>query len=319
MYFNLMSHCRIVVFIFFLASIIGAQDSGRITPAGVKRQNSHSPLFSVSGTVSRDSIKASAPVLKKAVKQKAVTTKDSLKKHDSLSAKPDTAFPLPKTEAVKTDTSKAPPPAAAADSIRNMQAKNPTATLIVNDHNDRVKKPSAIGLPSSQKAVPIKKLKARSHGIDNLFDIRYGMLLLSIIIIGLYLRYVLKKGDQPAFVTTTRLSIMDKEVQTACRYIEKNYKNPQLSLETVCEALVTGKAFLDALFHQELSLSVEEFIRNVRINRARMLFEKNTSLDADSIAEETGFRDVQSFVDAFTSIVGVPFERYRDVRKKNAS
>jgi AraC-like DNA-binding protein len=164
-----------------------------------------------------------------------------------------------------------------------------------------------------------QKNHRRGHRMSDVFDLRYGILILSIIIIGAWLQFTLKKANQPAFVTTTRLSIMDKEVQTACRYIEKNFKNTQLSLETVCEALVTGKAFLNALFKQELGLSVEDFIIQVRINRARMLIEKNTSVDAQTAASETGFEDVSAFAESFHSIVGAPFEQYRDSRAKNVA
>ncbi len=173
--------------------------------------------------------------------------------------------------------------------------------------------------PGPHQKTPLKKSAFRSHGPGAFLDLRYGILLLSIIIIGVWLRFTLKKATQPAFVTTTRLSIMDKEVQTACRYIEKNYKNPHLSLAIVCEALVTGQAFLNALFLQELGLSVENFITHVRINRARMLLEKNTPLDAATAAGETGFENADAFSQAFIAIVGVSFEHYRDSRAQNVA
>ena len=176
-----------------------------------------------------------------------------------------------------------------------------------------------IAKPEPQQKTPLKKPSRRDHGLGILFDLRFGILLLSVIIIGIWLQFTLKKSNQPAFVTTTRLSIMDKEVQTACRYIEKNYKNPQLSLEIICQALVTGKAFLNALFLQELGLSAEDFITHVRINRARMLLEKDTSLSAETAASETGFEDTGAFADAFNSIVGVSFEHYRESRAQHVA
>ena len=275
----------------FLASQGKTEESGRLLPANNKTFQPPTPLFSVSGIRSRDSGPAPATHLK-------------------IMSPADT---------VKT------PVVASSGNITSKEMINrhdKSAAVLVHSQN------SATTLDTSKTltgaALPIDSVSAvnqnrRDYGIESLFDLRYGILLLSIIVIGFFLRYTLKKANRPTFVTTTRLSIMDKEVQTACRYIEKNYKNPQLSLETVCEALVTGKAFLDALFHQELGLNVEEFIAHVRINRARMLIEKNTALDSDTAARETGFDDTSSFLNAFSSIVGIPFDEYRIVRAKNVA
>jgi AraC-like DNA-binding protein len=130
----------------------------------------------------------------------------------------------------------------------------------------------------------------------------------------LFIRFTLKKANRPAFVTTTRLSIMDKEVQNACRYIEKNFRNTGLSLDLICEELVTGKAFLNSLFVQELGLGVEEFIVQVRINRARMFLDKAIGADAAITAHEAGFTDTIAFKEAFKKITGFSFDDYQKNR-----
>ena len=128
---------------------------------------------------------------------------------------------------------------------------------------------------------------------------------------------VMKQTQQPRFLTTTRLSVMDKEVQKACRYIEKNFANPELSAKSICADLVTGEAFLEALMVRDLGISVGDFITHVRINRARMLLEKDPTLARETAAQQTGFSDPESFAAAFKKITGSPFEEFsRLLRKK---
>jgi len=124
--------------------------------------------------------------------------------------------------------------------------------------------------------------------------------------------FILKKTDKKRFMTTTRLSIMDKEVQKACRFIEKNYADTELGLEKICVNLITGEAFLEALFERELGISVTGFITQVRINRAKIMSHKNPDADVDRIAEETGFPDVTSFSCTFQEITGTDFETFRN-------
>jgi AraC-like DNA-binding protein len=129
---------------------------------------------------------------------------------------------------------------------------------------------------------------------------------------------VMKQTQQPRFLTTTRLSVMDKEVQKACRYIEKNFANPELSAKSICADLVTGEAFLEALMVRDLGISVGDFITHVRINRARVLLEKDPTLAKETAAQETGFSDAESFGAAFKKITGTPFEDFSRLLREKA-
>ena len=315
--FSMKRQFLIVVGIVFLASMIVAKDSGRLLPASNKSLSAPSPLFSVSGMKPRDSVAQTIAVAGKDSKQMQLKS-PGLLTPDSVHAESCATDTHPRISGI-ADTSKANGASSATDSARTMKAGISPKVRAVAEGKSIAQKPSQSPPKAGPKQTALQKIpKHRQLGMRALFDVRFGILLLSIIIIGAYLRYTLKKANQPTFVATTRLSIMDKEVQTACRYIEKNYKNPELSLDNICESLVTGKAFLDALFHQELGLGVAEFITQVRINRARILIEKNTSVNADMAAGESGFKEVTTFTNAFAAIVGMPFDLYRDARAKNA-
>jgi two-component system response regulator YesN len=102
---------------------------------------------------------------------------------------------------------------------------------------------------------------------------------------------------------------MDKEVQRACRYIEMNFADPDLSLKSICNNLITGEAFLEALMERDLGVTVNDFIVHVRINQAQQIMAKAAGADADTIARETGFASGPALCEAFKKITGFQFEK----------
>jgi AraC-like DNA-binding protein len=118
-----------------------------------------------------------------------------------------------------------------------------------------------------------------------------------------------KRDDSRRFLTTTRLSVLDKLVQRGCRHIESNYPDPALTPETVCNSLVTGKAYLDALFMNELGINVQDFIVQVRVNAIKNrvsapLTPQQQSLDINEICAECGFADRAEAERCFAAICG---------------
>jgi YesN/AraC family two-component response regulator len=187
-------------------------------------------------------------------------------------------------------------------------------------------KSSGIGTPHKiTNPVPDKSLFAKifyakrvdnSTALTKKIMIRISIALLLICLIICFILFAKSRKDKTAFVTRTRLSIMDKEVQLACGYIEKNYKNQDLSTDIICKNLITGRPFLEALFKQELGVDIELFINHVRINRAIMLLKQKHEIKSDIAAFETGFSNAETFCTAFNKITGVKFEKYLDARTK---
>jgi AraC-like DNA-binding protein len=125
------------------------------------------------------------------------------------------------------------------------------------------------------------------------------------------LLHMLRNAEKDRFMTNTRLSIMDNEVQLVCRYIEKHYHEAGLTTAKLCQALTTGEAFVQALFERELGMSVEEFIDQVRINRARKALDRNPMLEPGELWAQNGFSGAGQFLHTFQRIVGVSFAEYR--------
>ncbi|MBD3391820.1 MAG: helix-turn-helix domain-containing protein [Chitinivibrionales bacterium] len=137
------------------------------------------------------------------------------------------------------------------------------------------------------------------------------VLIMSAVVIALAAAVLFRRRERERFLTSTRLSIVDKEVRRACNYIENNYADPDLGVDTMCEELTTGPAFLQALFHNELGMSVEEFIEQVRMNRARIALGNDPAVSSGDLASMVGYTDTNALSRDFMRITGITLDDYR--------
>jgi len=216
------------------------------------------------------------------------------------------------------------------DSTKDSEQKNKKSSP--NDKSSRVK--SSVGKKSKQTGETLKMpsekkdaLKAPAVSFKQVFSKAWlsipgasfvqkhfkGILyfVIALLLIGGGILFLHWRRDIGRFLTTGRLSIMDKMVQNACDYIEENYANDSLDIEVLCEALVTGEAFLQALFYQELGISVENFIIQVRVNRVKHFVNKDTVVDNDNLAQMCGFKDRKTMEDQFYSVTGATLDIFR--------
>ncbi|MBN1129043.1 MAG: helix-turn-helix domain-containing protein, partial [Chitinispirillaceae bacterium] len=125
------------------------------------------------------------------------------------------------------------------------------------------------------------------------------------------------KEKAQRFMTTTRLSLMNGEVQRACLHIENNYMDPSLTPASVCTAIVTGQPFLETMFERELGLDIASYINQVRMHRARQIIRWNITADASFVAAKVGFRETGEFEKQFKKATGSDLETFR--RNQTAS
>lgn len=98
-------------------------------------------------------------------------------------------------------------------------------------------------------------------------------------------------------------------------YIHKNYQQ-DLSLETIADTFWIHKVYLAKIFKQETGKSVNEYIRCVRIERAKELLLKD-HIKINEIVAATGFNNPQSFYTLFKKYVGMKPGEYREQMLKN--
>jgi len=145
-------------------------------------------------------------------------------------------------------------------------------------------------------------------------------LFVSVIIITAAIFFFSTKKDGRRFLTTTRLSVLDKMVQKGCRCIESNYMDPHLTVDTVCSELVTGPAYLNALFVKEIGIDVQSFIIQVRVNSIRNYITENPAeSDLGKICEQCGFKTVTEAQEHFVRLCGVGIAEYRKSMERQVS
>ncbi len=162
---------------------------------------------------------------------------------------------------------------------------------------------------------PVSKSKKQGRGaLSWIFShlIHLMVLVVSVVMIVFTIIFYLSKKDSRRFLTTTRLSVFDKMVQRTCRHIESNFMDPDMTVKSICNDLVAGESFLQALFEKELGISIDSFIDQVRINNVRLLLEENPHLEADQLFLQSGFSDMPLALETFRRITGVSFEVFRE-------
>lgn len=101
-----------------------------------------------------------------------------------------------------------------------------------------------------------------------------------------------------------------EHIITAIEYINNNY-NRKLSVSEVASQLYISPHYLSNLFHEELNISPQQYIMNVRMKRASELLVIKDLLITD-IAHSVGYGDSLNFSKIFKRFYGISPRKYRD-------
>lgn len=99
-------------------------------------------------------------------------------------------------------------------------------------------------------------------------------------------------------------------INSAIRYIEKNYTDENISLNSVAQAINISANYLSALFSQKMDASFVEYLTQKRMNRAKQLLQR-TNLRSSEIAAEVGYRDPRYFSFVFRKTQGCTPRAFR--------
>lgn len=107
-----------------------------------------------------------------------------------------------------------------------------------------------------------------------------------------------------------------KQAMRALEYIDQNYMNTDVSLNSVCSHLAMSTSYFSTLFKTHTGETFIEALTRKRMEKARSLLE-NTSKRAYEVAEEVGFSDPHYFSIAFKKATGkTPTEYAKEKRKR---
>ncbi len=93
-------------------------------------------------------------------------------------------------------------------------------------------------------------------------------------------------------------------------YINQNYSNQNLGIRLIGEAFSMNGDYVSRKFREHTGKSINDYIKDVRVEKAKELLRKSDELIAD-IAEMVGFTSYRTFVRVFTDVVGVTPNKYK--------
>lgn len=92
-------------------------------------------------------------------------------------------------------------------------------------------------------------------------------------------------------------------VQKAKQYIDRHYRNEDMTLRTVADAVGLSAPYLSAVFKRETGQNFSEYLTSVRIRHAKELLCCTSKLICE-ISYEVGFRDYRYFSQIFKKHTG---------------
>ncbi|MFA9377043.1 MAG: response regulator [Lachnotalea sp.] len=116
-------------------------------------------------------------------------------------------------------------------------------------------------------------------------------------------------------MTSEKDSYGNRHAIMALDYIDKNYGNAEISLNSVCNYLAMSTSYFSAIFKTYTSETFIEYLTKKRIDQAKNLME-NTALKAYEIANEVGFSDPHYFSIIFKKHTGATPTEYAKKKRK---
>lgn len=98
-------------------------------------------------------------------------------------------------------------------------------------------------------------------------------------------------------------------VQSCCDYVDTHLES-QIDLDTLARRVGYSEYYLSRKFKTETGMSLNEYIRKARIDRARILL-ATTEMSIQNISDRLCFGNRSFFADTFRKIVGIPPAEYR--------
>lgn len=105
-------------------------------------------------------------------------------------------------------------------------------------------------------------------------------------------------------------------IEKAKIYIQENYQNEEMSLQSVASNVNVSSNHFSAIFRKETGETFIDYLTEVRMNKAKDLL-TCTSMKTSEIGFEVGYRDPHYFSYIFKKMVGMSPKDYRRVKKES--
>ena len=101
-----------------------------------------------------------------------------------------------------------------------------------------------------------------------------------------------------------------KEITDVKNYIHHHYSEKNIGPETLASIVYLSQGYLSAVFKEETGVTINRYIRQVRMEKAKELLE-NTNKKIGQIAKEVGFSNSSYFCRSFKEYFGISPESCR--------
>ena len=112
-----------------------------------------------------------------------------------------------------------------------------------------------------------------------------------------------QKEKEPTPKTEQRSAFLIK------KYIDENFSNPELSLQSVCNALAYNSKYLSAVFKKVFRVNFKSYLNTIRLNNACALIEKGF-ISVKDVSFLSGFSDPLYFSKVFKEKTGITPSQY---------
>ena len=106
-----------------------------------------------------------------------------------------------------------------------------------------------------------------------------------------------------------------KIIPSVVSYIELNYGDCNLSLNSVAAAFELSESHLSTIFKQTMGMNFSSYLEGIRIDKAKEMLGA-TKMKVGDISEQVGYYSVNSFCRAFKRVTGSNASEYRNGMKK---
>lgn len=113
-----------------------------------------------------------------------------------------------------------------------------------------------------------------------------------------------------AIIRSRQTNFAEHKVKEAIEYIQRNYQNFQLSIQSICKDLFISTSYFSAIIKNYTGKTFLELLTETRITKAKELL-RTTNMKTFEIAEKVGYQDAHYFSITFKKMTGKSPSEYR--------
>ncbi|MEW6565014.1 MAG: response regulator [Spirochaetota bacterium] len=113
-----------------------------------------------------------------------------------------------------------------------------------------------------------------------------------------------------AIIRSRQINFAEQKVKEALQLIEKNYKEIDFSIQSLCKDLFISTSYFSAILKNYTGKTFLELLTETRITKAKELL-RTTTMKSYEIAEKVGYQDPHYFSITFKKVTGKSPSEYR--------